>query len=116
MSFFFFFFSSRRRHTRCSRDWSSDVCSSDLLFVGPKEYDTLAALKLELEETIDFGWFIYGSWSIVRAVAKPLFYAIRYLHEITHNYGVAIILITVFIKLLLAPLAYKSYKSMKDMA
>src|SRR2546422_7804967 len=37
---FFFFFSSRRRHTRCSRDWSSDVCSSDLqergeLFVGP---------------------------------------------------------------------------------
>src|SRR5690606_41176669 len=26
-----FFFSSRRRHTRCSRDWSSDVCSSDLL-------------------------------------------------------------------------------------
>jgi len=86
------------------------------LFVGPKEYDTLAALKLELEETIDFGWFIYGSWSIVRAVAKPLFYAIRYLHEITHNYGVAIIMITVFIKLLLAPLAYKSYKSMKDMA
>src|SRR6266436_1936117 len=28
--FYFFFFSSRRRHTRCSRDWSSDVCSSDL--------------------------------------------------------------------------------------
>src|SRR3989449_5541722 len=27
----FFFFSSRRRHTRCSRDWSSDVCSSDLV-------------------------------------------------------------------------------------
>src|SRR3989442_12002234 len=30
MFFFFFFFSSRRRHTRCGRDWSSDVCSSDL--------------------------------------------------------------------------------------
>src|SRR6266498_4322484 len=30
---FFFFFSSRRRHTRCGRDWSSDVCSSDLVFV-----------------------------------------------------------------------------------
>src|SRR2546422_3292999 len=29
----FFFFSSRRRHTRCSRDWSSDVCSSDLVVV-----------------------------------------------------------------------------------
>src|SRR5690606_40918367 len=31
---FIFFFSSRRRHTRFSRDWSSDVCSSDLLGVG----------------------------------------------------------------------------------
>src|SRR5437868_431394 len=31
-SFFFFFFSSRRRHTRSKRDWSSDVCSSDLTF------------------------------------------------------------------------------------
>src|SRR5690606_8462646 len=30
-----FFFSSRRRHTRFSRDWSSDVCSSDLLIIGP---------------------------------------------------------------------------------
>src|SRR2546422_9746133 len=30
----FFFFSSRRRHTRCSRDWSSDVCSSDLFAYG----------------------------------------------------------------------------------
>src|SRR5687768_18272295 len=29
--YYFFFFSSRRRHTRCSRDWSSDVCSSDLV-------------------------------------------------------------------------------------
>src|SRR3989449_9738194 len=33
----FFFFSSRRRHTRCSRDWSSDVCSSDLLRCALRE-------------------------------------------------------------------------------
>src|SRR3712207_26049 len=33
--FIFFFFSSRRRHTRYWRDWSSDVCSSDLLLRGP---------------------------------------------------------------------------------
>src|SRR3989449_10838009 len=33
----FFFFSSRRRHTRCSRDWSSDVCSSDLGGGEPKD-------------------------------------------------------------------------------
>src|SRR2546429_9548418 len=34
----FFFFSSRRRHTRCSRDWSSDVCSSDLKANDPEPY------------------------------------------------------------------------------
>src|SRR6266496_5155843 len=34
--FFFFFFSSRRRHTRSLRDWSSDVCSSDLLPIGER--------------------------------------------------------------------------------
>src|SRR5207302_3870988 len=36
-SVYFFFFSSRRRHTRFSRDWSSDVCSSDLLAVKPHQ-------------------------------------------------------------------------------
>src|SRR5699024_11833904 len=37
-SLFFFFFSSRRRHTRSKRDWSSDVCSSDLLFLRYENY------------------------------------------------------------------------------
>src|SRR2546421_8114234 len=42
--FFFFFFSSRRRHTRSDRDWSSDVCSSDLLgFSRPATTRTRAA-------------------------------------------------------------------------
>src|SRR6266498_4312866 len=34
---FGFFFSSRRRHTRCGRDWSSDVCSSDLAYAQPAQ-------------------------------------------------------------------------------
>src|SRR5207247_2687411 len=34
----FFFFSSRRRHTRSTRDWSSDVCSSDLYFVPARDF------------------------------------------------------------------------------
>lgn len=85
------------------------------LYAGPKEYDTLKALRIGLEDTIDFGWFIYGSWNIVKAVAKPLFYVLRFLHDFTHNYGISIILLTVGIKLLFVPLQYKSYKSMKDM-
>ena len=41
LCFFFFFFSSRRRHTRLVRDWSSDVCSSDLLINEAKENNTI---------------------------------------------------------------------------
>src|SRR5687768_18422782 len=46
--FFFFFFSSRRRHTRCSRDWSSDVCSSDLKLLGREEVATRLRVSLAL--------------------------------------------------------------------
>ena len=85
------------------------------LYAGPKEYDTLRSLNVGLEETIDFGWFIFGSWSVVKAVAKPIFYVLRFINEYTHNFGVTIILLTMGIKLLFVPLQYKSYKSMKQM-
>ena len=85
------------------------------LYAGPKEFDTLKSFGIGLEDTIDFGWFIYGSWDIVKAVARPLFSVLRFLYEFTHNYGVSIILLTVGIKLLFVPLQYKSYKSMKQM-
>src|SRR3989454_7850378 len=42
--FFFFFFSSRRRHTRLQGDWSSDVCSSDLLYRKMRVLDVLVFL------------------------------------------------------------------------
>src|SRR5438445_3876873 len=42
---FFFFFSSRRRHTRYWRDWSSDVCSSDLLHAPIRDYLTRTTPK-----------------------------------------------------------------------
>src|SRR2546430_5942109 len=41
--FFFFFFSSRRRHTRFDCDWSSDVCSSDLLRISSERQESFAA-------------------------------------------------------------------------
>lgn len=85
------------------------------LYAGPKQYDVLKSFGIGLEDTIDFGWFIYGSWSIVKAVAKPLFSILRFIYEYTHNYGVAIILLTLGIKLLFVPLQYKSYKSMQGM-
>lgn len=85
------------------------------LFAGPKQFDLLKSYGIGLENTIDFGWFIYGTWTIVEYVAKPLFYVLRFLYEYTQNYGVSIILLTVMIKLLFVPLQYKSYKSMQGM-
>lgn len=85
------------------------------LYAGPKEYDTLKLLNVGLEDTIDFGWFVFGSWGLVKAVAKPIFYVLRFLYEFTHNYGMTIILLTLAIKLMFVPLQYKSYKSMKQM-
>src|SRR2546429_4813949 len=45
MCLIFFFFSSRRRHTRCSRDWSSDVCSSDLINPGVEIHRNLGKAR-----------------------------------------------------------------------
>ena len=96
---------------------ASGVASSVALqlYAGPKEHDTLRSLNVGLEEMIDFGFFIFGSWTVVKSVAKPIFYVLRFIHDYAYNYGVTIILLTMAIKLLFVPLQYKSYKSMKMM-
>src|SRR5690349_23514484 len=49
----FFFFSSRRRHTRSLRDWSSDVCSSDLKLLSGREHRVLTAVGVKLEDRLE---------------------------------------------------------------
>ena len=85
------------------------------LYAGPKEYDRLVAMNIGLDATIDFGWFIYGSWSLVRLIAEPLFLILKFLHAYIGNYGVAIILLTALIKIVFIPLTHKSYVSMRAM-
>ncbi len=85
------------------------------LYAGPKEYGILRDMQMGLEDTIDFGWFLFGSWGVVAGIAKPIFTVLRFINEYTHNYGLTIILLTVGIKILFVPLQYKSYKSMKQM-
>ncbi|UFS72181.1 membrane protein insertase YidC [Geomonas sp. RF6] len=77
------------------------------LFIGPKDLDVLKVQGSRLEEVIDYGWFA--------ALAKPLVKILKYLYQYTHNYGIAIIIITVVLKVLFFPLTQKSYKSMKEM-
>ncbi|MEK6683766.1 MAG: membrane protein insertase YidC [Nitrospirota bacterium] len=94
---------------------SGPVVHHVLLYTGPKEHRRLLSLGVRLEETVDFGWFIYGSWAIVRFIAQPLFHVLQFFHGFTGNYGVAIILLTVGVRVVFIPLSHKSYRSMKDM-
>jgi len=84
-------------------------------YAGPKENERLKKMDAHLEEAIDYGWFIYGSWSVVRLVAQPLFSILNFFYQFTHNYGFSIILLTCLIKTLFIPLTHKSYSSMKGM-
>lgn len=77
------------------------------LFFGPKGLDILKAQGQNLEKALDLGWF--------SAIAKPLLHVLKFFYKYTHNYGIAIIIITIIIKILFFPLTHKSYKSMKDM-
>jgi len=86
------------------------------LYSGPKEYDRLVQVGADLQDSIDFGWFIMGSWLPVRIVAKPIYFLLRFVYQFSHNYGVAIILVTVLVKVLFFPITRKSLASMKEMA
>jgi YidC/Oxa1 family membrane protein insertase len=77
------------------------------IYFGPKEIDRLNALGHNLSKAINFGWF--------DPIAKPVLYILKYLYRFIHNYGIAIIIVTVLIKIAFWPLAQKSAKSMKTM-
>jgi YidC/Oxa1 family membrane protein insertase len=79
-----------------------------VLYLGPKDYETLKTLNVGLEDSIDF-----GSW--LKWLAIPLLYVLNFLNQFAHNYGLAIIILTLLIKIIFWPLGNMSYKSMKEM-
>jgi YidC/Oxa1 family membrane protein insertase len=81
--------------------------ASYTLFIGPKELDILKSLGRGLERSIDFGYFAF--------ISIPLLYVLHFFDRVTASYGLDIILLTVLIKVLLAPLTHKSMTSMKKM-
>jgi YidC/Oxa1 family membrane protein insertase len=78
-----------------------------LLYAGPQDQDKLAAIAPGLDLTVDYGW--------LTVIAAPLFWVLKTLYGWVGNWGVAIILLTILIKLLFYPLSAASYKSMARM-
>ncbi|MFH0925014.1 MAG: membrane protein insertase YidC [bacterium] len=75
------------------------------VYIGPKEVERLKVLGNNVENVIDYGFF--------GVIAKPLAFLLKYFYKYTKNYGLAIIFLTVLIKLIFYPLTDKSMKSMK---
>ena len=78
------------------------------VFIGPKNLDVLKSVNPPLDSLVDFGWF--------SIIAKPLFMGLRYIEEHwIHNWGWAIVLLTVIITTAMFPLKLKSLRSAQEM-
>lgn len=84
--------------------------SSHYFFVGPKEVGVLDSYGKKyhiphFDLAVDFGWFYF--------LTKPIFHALDFFKKITGNFGLAILVLTVFLKTMFFPLSYKTHASMK---
>lgn len=88
---------------------SSEVTSQ--LFAGAKEWATIRAYEAagveKYIDSIDWGWFVF--------LTKPIFWLLHNLNQVIGNMGLSIIALTLILKAMLFPLAYKSYVSMAKM-
>ncbi len=76
-------------------------------YIGPKDREYLRDAPAELVRAIHYGWF--------NIFSKPLIISLNYFHGLTGNYGWAILILTLIIKIVFWPLAQKSYKSMNQL-
>ena len=80
------------------------------VFTGPRDQTVLGAVESKIPgiaETIDYGWFWF--------LARPMLWVLNGIHHVVMNYGVAIIIMTILLRLLMWPLTRKSYVSMAAM-
>jgi len=76
-------------------------------YLGPVDDDELAGAPGNLEAVVTYGWF--------DIISKPLLKALKFFQGMVGNWGVAIIILTIIIKIIFWPLSHKSYKSMNKM-
>ena len=78
------------------------------VFAGPKDLGTLRGPQAGLDRAVDYGW--------LSVLCIPMLWLLRLFFSVVGNYGVAIVLLTVLVKLLSLPLTNKSLRSMQEMA
>jgi YidC/Oxa1 family membrane protein insertase len=76
-------------------------------FIGPKETRLLDSAPNDMQKALDYGFF--------SVIAKPLVTLLQFFYSYAGNYGTAIILLTIIIKIIFWPLSQKSYRSMQQM-
>lgn len=84
-----------------------NLTTSAQIFAGPQEHDHLSAAAPGLEYAVDYGW--------LTIIATPLFWVLSNIQKLVQNWGVAIILLTVLLKLAFFHLSAASYRSMAHM-
>lgn len=77
------------------------------MYLGPKKLSILDAADHDLAKAVNFGWF--------DVIAKPMLWLLNFFYKYIGNYGVAIILVTILIKVVFWPITQKGMKSMKNM-
>ncbi|MEO5358036.1 MAG: membrane protein insertase YidC [Nitrospirae bacterium YQR-1] len=78
-----------------------------LIYAGPKKYNVLKALNVSLEHIVDFGYF--------SIIARPLFWFLLFLNKYLGNFGLAIIALTIIVRVPFIPLINKGQSSMKKL-
>ncbi|QWR78518.1 membrane protein insertase YidC [Candidatus Magnetomonas plexicatena] len=86
---------------------STSAVNEFLIYAGPKKYDLLKALNVTLEPMVDFGYF--------SIIARPLFWFLLFLNKYFGNFGVAIIVLTLIVRIPFIPLINKGQSSMKKL-
>lgn len=77
-------------------------------FAGPKDLGLLRSMSAGVENTIDFGWF--------GVLAKPMLWLMRVAHSVIPSWGLAIIFLTIIVKLITLPFTHSSMKQMRRMS